>query len=353
MYVADVADLASQCDVLVPMCALTKQTEHLINQDVISQLKPDAGLINMSRGKVVDTDALTEALKTKSIKYAILDTTYPEPLPSGHPLWNLDNCFVFPHYATNTMAVREALVSEIEPIIADHYGLGHSDARRKAEEKALRFDLAVAHRLTAKYGMDMLVWNHISARHRTGCLITPGRKMWDKMTPDDLVYSSSNVTANVIHDALYSARPDIKAIIHLHTPAATAVSCLEEGFVPVTQDGAYFYGKVANYDWDGLSDDAAQGPAIACAVKAVEGCNTLLMHNHGFVCFGPSVRHVWVLAYYFKKCCEIQLRVMQSGGKLRRPAKVAMQKAAEDSYLPEFAPGVCEWEALCEDISFD
>ncbi|EED91195.1 predicted protein, partial [Thalassiosira pseudonana CCMP1335] len=102
MYVADVADLASQCDVLVPMCALTKQTEHLINQDVISQLKPDAGLINMSRGKVVDTDALTEALKTKSIKYAILDTTYPEPLPSGHPLWNLDNCFVFPHYATNT-----------------------------------------------------------------------------------------------------------------------------------------------------------------------------------------------------------------------------------------------------------
>jgi ribulose-5-phosphate 4-epimerase/fuculose-1-phosphate aldolase len=209
------------------------------------------------------------------------------------------------------MAVREALVSEIEPIIADHYGLGHSDARRKAEEKALRFDLAVAHRLTAKYGMDMLVWNHISARHRTGCLITPGRKMWDKMTPDDLVYSSSNVTANVIHDALYSARPDIKAIIHLHTPAATAVSCLEEGFVPVTQDGAYFYGKVANYDWDGLSDDAAEGPAIACAVKAVEGCTTLLMHNHGFVCFGPSVRHVWVLAYYFEKCCEIQLRVMQ------------------------------------------
>eukprot|EP00956_Cyclotella_meneghiniana_P044124 scaffold302520_cov156-Cyclotella_meneghiniana.AAC.1 len=190
-----------------------------------------------------------------------------------------------------------------------------------AEEKAIRYDLAVAHRLTAKYGMDMLVWNHISARYRTGCLITPGRKMWGQINPEDLVYSSSNVTADVIHDAVYSARPDIKAIIHLHTPAATAISCLEEGFQPIIQEGACFYGKVANYDWNGLSDDVSEGPAIAAAIKAVEGCNTLLMHNHGFVCFGPSVRHAWVLAYYFEKCCEIQLRVMQSGGKLRRPNK--------------------------------
>jgi len=351
-YVANVADLASQCDVLVPMCPLTRQTDNLISKDVIAQLRPHAGLINMSRGKIVDTDALTEALETKAIKYAILDTTYPEPLPSDHALWSLENCFIFPHYATNTMAVREALVSEIEPIIADHYGLGHSDERRKAEEKALRYDLAVAHRLTAKYGMDMLVWNHISARFRTGCLITPGRKMWGKIMPEDLVYSSTNITADVIHDAIYSARPDTKSIIHLHTPAATAISCLEEGFQPITQDSAYFYGKVATYDWDGLSNESSEGPLIAAAVKAVEGCNTLLMHNHGFVCFGPSVRHAWVLAYYFEKCCEIQLRVMQSGGKLRRPAKAVMQKAAEDSYLPEFAPGVCEWEGLCEEISF-
>ncbi|KAL3767791.1 LOW QUALITY PROTEIN: hypothetical protein ACHAWO_005201 [Cyclotella atomus] len=345
--------LAAQCDVLVPMCALTKQTEHLINEEVIGKLKPESGLINMIRGKVVDTAALQKALENKAIKYAILDTTFPEPLPQDHPLWTLDNCFIFPHYATNTTAVREALVSEIEPIIADHYGLGDSDERRKAEEKALRYDLAVAHRLTSKYGMDMLVWNHISARYRTGCLITPGHKMWSRITPDDLVYSSTNVTADVIHDAVYSARPDIKAIIHLHTPAATSISCLEEGFQPITQDGAYFYGKVATYDWDGLSDDASEGPAIAAAIKAVEGCNTLLMHNHGFVCFGPSVRHAWVLAYYFEKCCEVQLRVMQSGGKLRRPPKAVMQKAAEDSYQPEFAPGVCEWDALCEEIVFD
>ncbi|KAK1739142.1 formate dehydrogenase [Skeletonema marinoi] len=352
-YVAELTDLASQCDVLLPLCSLNKSTEHLIDKEILGCLKPEAGIINVSRGKVVDTDALTEALENKSIRYAILDCTYPEPLPADHPLWKKDNCFIFPHYATNTMDVREKLVTDIQPIIEDYYGLGHSDARQKAEEKILRYDLAVAHRLTAKYNMDMLVWNHISARHRSGCLITPGRKMWGSIVPEDMVFSSSNVTADIIHEAIYSARPDVKAVIHLHTPAATAVSCLEEGFQPITQDSAYFYGKVATYEWDGVSDDASEKPDIANAIKSVAGCNTLLMYNHGFTCFGSSVKEAWVLAYYFERCCETQLRVMQCGGKLRRPKKMVMEKAAEASYLPEFAPGAQEWEALCGEISFD
>lgn len=359
-YVGNLNDLAKRCDVLLPLCPLNKHTEHLVNREVISNLRPSAGIINVSRGKVVDTDALTEALENKAIKYALLDTTFPEPLPADHRLWSLDNAFVFPHYATNTMAVREALVNEIQPIVEDHYGLGHSDERWKIEERALRYDLAVAHRLTAKYEMDMLVWNHISARFRTGCLITPGRKMWSRMTPDDLVYSSSNVTADIIHDGVYAARPDIRAVIHLHSPAATAVSCLEDGFQCFTQDSAYFYERVADYDWDGVSDDADEGPMITAAVRnAGPKCNTLLMRNHGFACFGSSVREAWVLAYYFERCCEVQLRVLQTtgamGGKVRarKPNKRVMELAAEASYLPEFAPGVCEWEALCEEISFD
>ena len=173
------------------------------------------------------------------------------------------------------------------------------------------------------------------------------------INPSDLVYSSSNITADIIHAALYGARPDVKAIIHLHTPAATAVSCLESGFVPYTQDSAYFYGKVANYEWDGVSNDAAEGPAIAAAIRSVPGCNTLLMHNHGFVCFGASVKEVWVLAYYFERACQVQMDLLKSGQKIKLPNKLVMEKAAETSYLPEFAPGVCEWEALCKNVTFD
>jgi phosphoglycerate dehydrogenase-like enzyme/SAM-dependent methyltransferase len=352
VYCGDLAAMTRECDVLVPMCPLNKATEHLVDEKILACLRPDAGLINMARGKVVDTEALTAALQKKQFKYAILDTTYPEPLPDDHPLWKQENCFIFPHYATNTMAVRKALVEEIQPLVEEHFGLGHSDEKLRQQEQRLRHDLAVAHRLTAKYGMDMLVWNHISAKFKTGCLITPGRLLWSQVKPEDLVFSSSNITADIIHAAIYAARPDIQAIIHLHTPAATAVSCLETGFVPMTQDAAYFYNKVAHYEWDGVSDDAGEGPAITAAVRAMPGCNTLLMHNHGYVCFGKSVREAWVLAYYFERVCEVQLRVMQSGGKVKMPSTRVMAAAADSSYLPEFAPGACEWDALCDSVDF-
>mmetsp|Transcript_38048 Transcript_38048/g.88522 ORF Transcript_38048/g.88522 Transcript_38048/m.88522 type:complete len:93 (+) Transcript_38048:94-372(+) len=80
------------------------------------------------------------------------------------------------------------------------------------------------------------------------------------------------------------------------------------------------------------------------------GCNTMLMQNHGYVCFGRSVKEVWMLAYYFERCCEVQLRVMQTGAKISIPNEKVMAKAAEASYLPDFAPGVQEWDALCKEI---
>eukprot|EP00934_Nitzschia_sp_Nitz4_P001407 Nitzschia sp. Nitz4//scaffold132_size63325//17918//18670//NITZ4_006289-RA/size63325-processed-gene-0.24-mRNA-1//-1//CDS//3329535311//1407//frame0 len=221
------------------------------------------------------------------------------------------------------------------------------------EEKELRYDLAVAHRLTDQFNMGMLVWNHISARYKDGCLITPGRKLFKQIKPEDLVFSSTNITADIIHAAIYKGRPDVKAIMHVHTPAATAISCLKEGFIPVFQDAAYFYKKVARYEYDGVSNDEAEGPAMIKAIQSVPGCNTLLLNNHGYVCFGKSVKEAWVLTYYFERCCEVQYRVMQSGGTLQLPPDEVMAQAAKDSYLPEFSPGACEWEALCNDVSFD
>ena len=60
-----------------------------------------------------------------------------------------------------------------------------------------------------------------------------GGRMFDDIGPQDLVKSSGNVTADIIHEAVYDVRPDVKAIVHLHTPATVAISCLEMGFVPL------------------------------------------------------------------------------------------------------------------------
>ena len=75
-------------------------------------------------------------------------------------------------------------------------------------------------------------------------------------------------------------------------------------------------------------------------------CNTLLMRNHGYCTFGRTVAEAWVLAFYFNKACETQLRVLATGAKPRLPDPKVLAHAARQSFLPEFAPGVQEWAAL-------
>ena len=63
-------------------------------------MRPTAVLVNTSRGPVVDTDALADALRDGTIWAAALDVTDPEPLPADHPLVTMDNCLVVPHIAS-------------------------------------------------------------------------------------------------------------------------------------------------------------------------------------------------------------------------------------------------------------
>jgi phosphoglycerate dehydrogenase-like enzyme len=72
-------------------------------------MKPSAILINASRGPVVDTDALVEALRNGTIWAAGLDVTDPEPLPHDHPLVTMPNCIVVPHIASGTIATRNEM----------------------------------------------------------------------------------------------------------------------------------------------------------------------------------------------------------------------------------------------------
>ncbi len=88
---------------------LTSETHHLMSRNQLRAMKPTAILINTSRGPVVDTDALVEALRAGEIGGAALDVTEPEPLPSDHPLVGLPNCIVVPHIASASHATRAAM----------------------------------------------------------------------------------------------------------------------------------------------------------------------------------------------------------------------------------------------------
>jgi phosphoglycerate dehydrogenase-like enzyme len=75
----------------------TAETNKLIGAAELAAMKPNATLINIARGSVVDQEALVEALRDKAIGAAFLDVTDPEPLPSDHPLWGLDNAHITMH----------------------------------------------------------------------------------------------------------------------------------------------------------------------------------------------------------------------------------------------------------------
>lgn len=71
----------------------------MVNTDRIEQMKDTAVVVNVGRGPLIDTEALTDALVNGKLRGAGLDVTEPEPLPADHKLWDLDNCVITPHTA--------------------------------------------------------------------------------------------------------------------------------------------------------------------------------------------------------------------------------------------------------------
>jgi D-3-phosphoglycerate dehydrogenase len=92
-------EVLGEADYVVVAAALTQETEKMFSSPQFEAMRVDAWLVNVARGGLVDTDDLVEALKSGSIGGAALDVTDPEPLPDGHPLWDLDNVLITPHVA--------------------------------------------------------------------------------------------------------------------------------------------------------------------------------------------------------------------------------------------------------------
>lgn len=90
---------------------LSPETKGLINRERLGWMKKTAVLVNTSRGPVVDSLALAEALRNGTIGAAALDVTDPEPIPVDHPLVGLENCLIVPHIASASRATRNKMAS--------------------------------------------------------------------------------------------------------------------------------------------------------------------------------------------------------------------------------------------------
>jgi glyoxylate reductase len=109
VHYAALDELLSQADYVMLTVPLGPETRGLIGARELALMKPTATLVNIARGGVVDTAALTAALEQRRIAAAALDVTDPEPLPRDHPLLRLDNVLIVPHLGSATQETRTSM----------------------------------------------------------------------------------------------------------------------------------------------------------------------------------------------------------------------------------------------------
>ncbi|TDE92797.1 D-2-hydroxyacid dehydrogenase [Occultella glacieicola] len=103
------AELA-RADWVVAAAPLTDTTRGMFDADAFAAMRPGARFVNVGRGELVRTDHLVEALRRGSLAGAALDVVDPEPLPAGHPLWDLPGVLITPHHSGDVVGWREELV---------------------------------------------------------------------------------------------------------------------------------------------------------------------------------------------------------------------------------------------------
>lgn len=228
-------------------------------------------------------------------------------------------------------------------------------------ERAMRLDLAAAYRLVRHFGLDDLIYNHITARlpdQTDRYLINPYGPMYHEMTASNLVKidlagaihddtpHEINPAGYVIHSAVHGARHDAVCVLHTHSHYATLVSTLADGFVPLTQTGFQFHGRVAYHDYEGFALDAEERRRLTADLGER---NVLVLRNHGVLTIGRSVAEAFRRLYYFELACRVQIDAM-AAGRVRRPPAEVMERTAQqwDSGAAGIGGGgtTREWPAL-------
>ncbi|XP_005408800.1 PREDICTED: alpha-adducin isoform X1 [Chinchilla lanigera] len=195
-------------------------------------------------------------------------------------------------------------------------------------EKLLRCKLAAFYRLADLFGWSQLIYNHITTRvnsEQEHFLIVPFGLLYSEVTASSLVKinlqgdivdrGSTNLGVNqagfTLHSAIYAARPDVKCIVHIHTPAGAAVSAMKCGLLPISPE-ALSLGEVAYHDYHGILVDEEEKVLIQKNLGPTS--KVLILRNHGLVSVGESVEEAFYYIHNLVVACEIQVRTLASSG---------------------------------------
>jgi len=230
------------------------------------------------------------------------------------------------------------------------------ETQEELTERDVRVQLAACYRLIAHFGMDDLVYTHISARvpgAENQFLINPYGLMFNEITASSLVkidYDANIVDESpyevnragfVIHSAIHMERPDVNCVLHTHTRAGITISCLKEGLMPLNQIALGFYGRVAYHDYEGVATNLDERERL---VRDLDEKSVMILRNHGLLTAGRTVPEAFQLMYYLEQSCRIQADVMATGGTINAVSEATAEYTARQ--FDQMPRGKREWPAL-------
>ena len=202
-----------------------------------------------------------------------------------------------------------------------------------------REELTAAFRWFARLNWHEAHANHFSVTvNDSGSrfLINPGGRHFSSVRASELVLvdadkpttedtnATLDPTAWYIHSAVHRFNPRARCVMHLHSPGALALSCLEDKTLPpIDNNTARFFKRVAVDDsFDGMGLSGEEGDRLA---ECIGAHSVLLMGNHGVLVVGESIAQAFDDLYYFERACQTYISVLSTG----RSASVMSDEIAE------------------------
>nr|XP_034975956.1 beta-adducin isoform X2 [Zootoca vivipara] len=195
-------------------------------------------------------------------------------------------------------------------------------------ERLMRCKVSSVHRLLDLYGWAQLSSTCVTLRvskEQDHFLICPVGLSCPEVTASSLV--KVNILGEVVeagstsfsvdtrrfslHSAIYAARPDVRCIIHLHTPATAAVSAMKHGLLPISHD-ALLAGNMVYFDFNGEMEEEADRIELQKCLGPT--CKVLVLRNHGVVALGDTVEEAFYKIFHLQAACEVQISALSSAG---------------------------------------
>ena len=226
-----------------------------------------------------------------------------------------------------------------------------------------RLDCAATYRLIAKFGLNDLIYNHITVRisqDESGperFLINPFGYLYEEITASSLISVDieGNIIFNphldfginqagyVIHSAIHASRHDVGCIIHTHTASGMAVSSMECGLLPLSQTAIRCF-PVAVHEYEGPAIDISERARLS---EDLGTASCMLLRNHGLLAVGTTAAEAFNAMYCFELACKVQVNAMAAQATLHIPSADVIEKT-QNLYKPGTRRpfGVMEWPSM-------